>query len=338
MWCHFLPTIRSSSRYPCTEQKIVFPEADSDVKRFQRCSSCLYFASSFVTSSQVCSSNPNPDVFGQNTSVFTRAVTGWWVSNKHVRKEQTCASGLDEITKLPRHVIPWSYFNLCFLLSSSSSVCFIVLPVVFFFVLYFAQEGFFQKRLRFRGCSHGAPPPVTGGGSQEQTGGSRNETSEWWEDEQTSEDHRVCPPCRLPFLFPPPLVRLSLPDFLASLCASCFFFSLSVSLLLLFLTAPSPHYVPRSLTPSLAPVCFNSCICIFSTAALVLPSSWWLELSRNVDLLLSVGLILPVIFKLRLPLVRRGLHANKVCGRSCVNQKHCILWSDQRPCVYTMCI
>lgn len=105
---------------------------------------------------------------------------------------------------------------------------------------------------------------------------------------------------------PSPLVRLSLPDFLASLCASCFFFSLSVSLLLLFLTAPSPHYFPRSLAPSLAPVCFNSCICIFSTAALVLPSCRWLELSRNVDLPPSVGLILPVIFKLRLPLVRRG--------------------------------
>lgn len=145
MWCHFLPTIRSSSCYPCTEQKIVFPEADSDVKQFQRCSSCLYFASSFVTSSQVCSSNPNPDVFGQNTCVFTRAVTGWWVSNKHVRKEQTCVSGLDEITKLPRHVIPWSYFNLCFLLSSSSSVCFFVLPVRFF-LFYTLQKKDFSKR------------------------------------------------------------------------------------------------------------------------------------------------------------------------------------------------
>lgn len=63
------------------------------------------------------------------------------------------------------------------------------------------------------------------------------EKSEWWEeDKPTSEDHRVCPPCRLPLHF---LVCLSLSLFLALftfLLISLMFFSFS---LLLFLTPPS---------------------------------------------------------------------------------------------------
>lgn len=259
--------------------------------------------------------------------------------NKHVRKEQTCVSDLDEITKFPRHVVTWSCFNLCFLLSSSSSVCFIVLPVLLFcFILY--TRGIFPKEIALSGMQ----PWGSSSCDRRRKPGADGRIEEWDEWVMGGRADVWGPPC-LPTMSsslppsPPPFVRLSLPDFLASLCASCFFFSLSVSLLLLFPTAPSPHYFPRSLAPSLAPVCFNSCICIFSTAALVLPSCRWLELSRNVDLPPSVGLILPVI----LSVPSWGFcwldeAANKVCGHSCVSQKHCILWSNQRTCVYTMWI
>lgn len=226
--------------------------------------------------------------------------------NKHVRKEQTCVSDLDEITKFPRHVVTWSYFNLCFLLSSSSSVCFIALPVLFFcFILY--RRGIFPKEIALSGMQ----PWGSSSCDRRRKPGADGRIEEWDEWVMGGRADVWGPPC-LPTMSsslpPPPLLsRPSVSPRLSgfTLCL-VFLFSLSVSLLLLFLTAPSPHYFPRSLAPSLAPVCFNSCICIFSTAALVLPSCRWLELSRNVDLPPSVVLILPMIFKLRLPLVRRG--------------------------------
>lgn len=214
------------------------------MKRFQRCSSCLYFASSFVTSSQVCSSNP--DVFGQNSSVFTRAVTGGEFRNKHVRKEQTCVSDLDEITKFPHHVVTWSYFNLCFLLSSSSSVCFIVLPVLFFcFILY--RRGIFPKEIALSGMQ----PWGSSSCDRRRKPGADGRIEEWDEWVMGGRADVWGPPC-LPTMsssLPPPPTpsRPSVSPRLSgfTLCLVFLFFSLCL---------PSVVVSHRSLSPLLSPL------------------------------------------------------------------------------------
>lgn len=88
------------------------------------------------------------------------------------------------------------------------------------------------------------------------------EKSEWWEeDEPTSEDHHVCPPCRLPLHF---LVCLSLSLFLALftfLLISLVFFSFSV---VISHPSLSPSlYVscsPLSVTHLFSLLCFYSCL------------------------------------------------------------------------------
>lgn len=149
--------------------------------------------------------------------------------------------------------------------------------------------------------------------------GGRMEAEEW--DEWLMGDvwGPPCLPTMSSSLVPPPLhprppirpnppLRPSVSARLSglTLCLLLLFFSLSVSPLLLFLTAaPSPRYFLRSLAPSLAPVCFNSCCRLCGAAALVLPKRSVAQ-TESQCCFASISVI-------NFPMIFEFIHTNKVC-------------------------